>query len=345
MWIIVGSVVGGLVVIFIMGVVYLRGRRDQPNTPPKPEYHIELPEMTDSGTLNTDPHGGVVSPESIADFHGQDRSSKPVPPPPAATTANGGRAEPHPTKKQKIDPFGAPSVSTLSCVHSDRLNRSEVEEFPSLTFEKENPDVQYLPHHIVNVSFNGNENESEITTREEFPAISSSLDTLSVSTSSCEMCGGEGGMGGHAGNEQHDFHMLDSFDINGDILEIDDQVVPSLDNFTANVTTHVPYTDKDVLLGRGGMINAHHGNKIFRDLIKERKSKYLQCTTNSKKKDICLDVICNIEQDGGHFLKKSPRGNEWDIASPEEVKNKISQALREKSGQRNGTKKRKLFRK
>jgi len=273
-------------------------------------------------------------------------SSKPVPPPPAATTANGGRAEPHPAKKTKVDPFGAPFVSTLSCVHSDRLNRSEVEEFPSLTFEKENPDVQYLPHHIVDVSFNEIENESEITTREvKFPATSSWPDTLSVSTSSCEMCGGEGGMGGHAGNEQHDLHMLDSFDIYGDIPEIDDQVLPLDDlrmpTLAANVTTHVPYTDKDVLLGRGGMINAHHGNKIFRDLIKERKSKYLQCTTNSKKKDICLDVICNIEQDGGHFLKRSPRGNEWDIASPEVVKNKISQALREKSGQRNGTKKRK----
>jgi len=57
--------------------------------------------------------------------------------------------------------------------------------YPSLTFERENPDVQYLPHHM-NVVSNQNENEFEMTTRKvNIPAISIGLDTPSVSTLSC----------------------------------------------------------------------------------------------------------------------------------------------------------------
>jgi len=77
MWVIVGSVVGGLVIIFIMGILYLRWRRDQIyKAPPESEFRIELPVIDDSGTLNTDPNGGNLSPESIAGFgsNGQDRS-------------------------------------------------------------------------------------------------------------------------------------------------------------------------------------------------------------------------------------------------------------------------------
>mmetsp|Transcript_6999 Transcript_6999/g.8093 ORF Transcript_6999/g.8093 Transcript_6999/m.8093 type:complete len:243 (-) Transcript_6999:240-968(-) len=69
------SIVGELVVLFIIGSMCLKWRRGQIcKAPPEQNRRIVLPEVGESGTLNTDQHGGIVSPESIANIHGQEQS-------------------------------------------------------------------------------------------------------------------------------------------------------------------------------------------------------------------------------------------------------------------------------
>jgi len=73
--VILASVLGGVVVIVLVVILYLmRRRHHMKKKMPVSEYQIELPELTDSGTLNTDPNAGIVSPESVAGFPGQEQS-------------------------------------------------------------------------------------------------------------------------------------------------------------------------------------------------------------------------------------------------------------------------------
>lgn len=69
---IVISVLGGILVLFVAGLIFLRSKSQKISRFPHPQ--IDLPDVPDSGTLQTDPNGGVMSPESIADYPGGQQS-------------------------------------------------------------------------------------------------------------------------------------------------------------------------------------------------------------------------------------------------------------------------------
>jgi len=87
----------------------------------------------------------------------------------------------------------------------------------------------------------------------------------------------------------------------------------------------------DVLSGRGGRINSHHGNIQFRDLVHRRKHEYLN--TNTKKLEkayIAADIVNTIRnmEPNGRFLKPDIDGLWFDIGDSKAIK-KVGQALRE----------------
>lgn len=110
----------------------------------------------------------------------------------------------------------------------------------------------------------------------------------------------------------------------------------STQNSFTNAGKVVPFSDKDVLLGRGGMTNKHPGNQSFRRLVEDTKPMYKGYSSKTKKKEVSQLVVDDIEQRGGNFLKKRRKLRkdpdspyEWVIASPDEARKKASQALRE----------------
>jgi len=64
-------VVGGIIVLFLLGVIHYKVKSETKRIPRRP---FNLPIIPDSGTIQTDPHAGVMSSESIADLADQERS-------------------------------------------------------------------------------------------------------------------------------------------------------------------------------------------------------------------------------------------------------------------------------
>jgi DNA-directed RNA polymerase delta subunit len=93
--------------------------------------------------------------------------------------------------------------------------------------------------------------------------------------------------------------------------------------------THVQEpTDLDVLCGRGGLINQHKGNIVYRKIVEYNKGVYRQVP---KRYRILVpqSIVHTIYQAGGRFLQASD--NEWMEISLARATQKTSQALREKS--------------
>merc|ERR1711909_126794 len=89
-------------------------------------------------------------------------------------------------------------------------------------------------------------------------------------------------------------------------------------------------TDKDVICERGGKSNRHVGTKRYRGLIEKYKPEYQSLTAKSAKTSLSKNIISQIQNNGGRFLKKDDANQEYFILSPVETTKKVSQALREK---------------
>jgi hypothetical protein len=90
----------------------------------------------------------------------------------------------------------------------------------------------------------------------------------------------------------------------------------------------------DVLCGRGGGINSHVGNRVFRDWIADRRLDYNLASTKADKARVARQVMNKIirQHPPGRFLQRDPNAGvgSWWIEIPEEkALAKISQALRE----------------
>jgi len=105
------SIVGELVVLFIIGSMCLKWRRGQIcKAPPEQNPRIVLPEVGESGTLNTDQHGGIMSPESIANIHGQEQSVGTTDPNyPGTVSSDGGTLQ---SRFSGDNTFGTQSIYT-----------------------------------------------------------------------------------------------------------------------------------------------------------------------------------------------------------------------------------------
>lgn len=90
-------------------------------------------------------------------------------------------------------------------------------------------------------------------------------------------------------------------------------------------------TDKDVISGRGHGANRHGGNQTYRNLVKKYKVQYVKAIADLDKHQISMQVVNEIHEDGGRFLKRV-YGHEcvqWEVMDMNEIKKKVSQALRE----------------
>ena len=87
-------------------------------------------------------------------------------------------------------------------------------------------------------------------------------------------------------------------------------------------------SDKDILLGRGGVTNSHIGNKNFRTLVRQSQREYL-VAAKLDKANIAMDIVKEVISSGGRFLHE--KGDRWVEVTPEKAREKTSQALREKA--------------
>ena len=89
----------------------------------------------------------------------------------------------------------------------------------------------------------------------------------------------------------------------------------------------------DILCGRGGSINSHPGNVVFREWIHERKEEYNLAGTKSAKTQITNDIFERIKslEPPGRFLhkKRSNNTSNWSEVDDTKALAKISQCLRE----------------
>lgn len=95
---------------------------------------------------------------------------------------------------------------------------------------------------------------------------------------------------------------------------------------------------QDVLSGRGGGINSHEGNKVFRELVNQRKEEYNLAQNKKEKIAVALQVVRQVQQQlpvPGRFLQKDPTlaggsGGQWWVEVNEaKALAKTTQALRE----------------
>ena len=85
----------------------------------------------------------------------------------------------------------------------------------------------------------------------------------------------------------------------------------------------------DILSGRGGKSNHHPGNKRFRQIVAEMKSKYRTTGDKEDKTALSRAIVKYIDEMGGRFLKKQTGMHFWTVMSVNEARKKTSQALRE----------------
>uniref|UniRef100_A0A7S4EIQ2 DUF6824 domain-containing protein n=1 Tax=Pseudo-nitzschia australis TaxID=44445 RepID=A0A7S4EIQ2_9STRA len=107
-----------------------------------------------------------------------------------------------------------------------------------------------------------------------------------------------------------------------------------MDSIIIDGKVHIrtPRTE-DVLSGRGGGINNHQGNKVYRSIVKSRKGEYNLSNCKTQKHVIAKEVIQKLKSEpiSARFLKKADEhnGNLWVENDEEEVVKKVAQALRE----------------
>lgn len=88
--------------------------------------------------------------------------------------------------------------------------------------------------------------------------------------------------------------------------------------------------EHDVLAGRGGKVNSHRGNVLFRQMIADRRSAYRSIHTKKLDKAfIAADIVYTIRNSGGRFLKFDSNTNMWYDIGDERAIKKTGQAIRE----------------
>eukprot|EP00553_Chaetoceros_curvisetus_P015382 CAMPEP_0204642906 /NCGR_PEP_ID=MMETSP0718-20130828/245_1 /ASSEMBLY_ACC=CAM_ASM_000674 /TAXON_ID=230516 /ORGANISM="Chaetoceros curvisetus" /LENGTH=239 /DNA_ID=CAMNT_0051663839 /DNA_START=33 /DNA_END=752 /DNA_ORIENTATION=- len=89
-------------------------------------------------------------------------------------------------------------------------------------------------------------------------------------------------------------------------------------------------TNKDILLGRGTGPNSHPGNKKFRELIQESKSRYRTLPLRGKsKKNYVLKLLKQIADCGGRFMREDVLSATYYEVPQIEARKKIAQCLRD----------------
>ncbi|CAB9510725.1 expressed unknown protein [Seminavis robusta] len=86
--------------------------------------------------------------------------------------------------------------------------------------------------------------------------------------------------------------------------------------------------DTDVLMGRGGKNNQHVGNERLRDMARAIRDKY-KASSKKGKSNLSRDLVQQVRDLPGRFLKRNPVTNEWEDVGDEIAREKVSQVLRD----------------
>lgn len=93
------------------------------------------------------------------------------------------------------------------------------------------------------------------------------------------------------------------------------------------------YIDKihmlDVLCGQGGQSNRHPGNQYYRHLVLNMNEKYQIMRCINAKKDLSMEIVQQIQESGGRFIKIDEGCGKFYVLALAEARKKTSQALRE----------------
>ena len=96
-------------------------------------------------------------------------------------------------------------------------------------------------------------------------------------------------------------------------------------------TTRINHpTKRDVLLGRGAACWNHSGNKWFREIIAANLSKYETCKIRVEKMVIVSDIVKQIFDADGRFLKKDLASDDWYAVDRKTAIEKTGHAIRDK---------------
>jgi len=89
--------------------------------------------------------------------------------------------------------------------------------------------------------------------------------------------------------------------------------------------------DVDVISGQGGRSNNHSGNRAYLAIVAKNRMRHGSTCSSYEKKAIAKDVIDQIRNRGGRFLKEDRNTGRWYVLSNKKTMDKVSQALREKN--------------
>lgn len=85
----------------------------------------------------------------------------------------------------------------------------------------------------------------------------------------------------------------------------------------------------DVVCARGRTYWDHHGNQTYRELIAGATQRYAQSTSKLEKSMIVTEIIEQIHDRNGMFIKKQRKGGDWIEVDEEQIREKVSQSLRD----------------
>jgi len=88
--------------------------------------------------------------------------------------------------------------------------------------------------------------------------------------------------------------------------------------------------ENDILLGRGSPLVKFEGNVKFRQLIREHRNAYLECTQHSDKDNVAKEVLNIVKKRGGKFWKRLEGSeNLWVPVDFSTSLEKVKQAMRD----------------
>jgi len=85
--------------------------------------------------------------------------------------------------------------------------------------------------------------------------------------------------------------------------------------------------NNDVYCGSEYSFRQHPGTKIYDELIRKHKESYQTANRREKKTRITNQIIKNVHEKGGRFMKKNDEGK-WEEISAKDAHEKVSHALR-----------------
>ena len=84
----------------------------------------------------------------------------------------------------------------------------------------------------------------------------------------------------------------------------------------------------DILCGRDKVSYGHVGNRRFRVIVAMNRERYQSCSSRDAKTRITEEIIKNIRECGGKFLKLNETTNTYEDVGDEYAHEKVSHALR-----------------